>query len=75
MATTNIKENGFETLIVDWLRDRNGYEEGTNADYDREHAVDVTRLFRFLNDTQPEEMEKLQVATSEIKSMPINGAQ
>ena len=64
---TNIKENGFETLIVDWLRDQNGYEEGTNADYDREHAVDVTRLFRFLNDTQPEEMEKLQVATSEIK--------
>ena len=64
---TNIKENGFETLIVDWLRDRNGYEEGTNADYDREHAVDATRLFRFLHDTQPEEMEKLQVATSEIK--------
>lgn len=24
---TNIKENGFETLIVDWLRDRNGYED------------------------------------------------
>ena len=34
---TNIKENGFETLIVDWLRDRTGYEEGTNADYDREY--------------------------------------
>ena len=41
---TNIKENGFETLIVDWLRDRNGYEEGTNADYDREHLIDKCQI-------------------------------
>ena len=41
---TNIKENGFETLIVDWLRDRNGYEEGTNADYNQEHLIDKRQI-------------------------------
>lgn len=44
MATTNIKENGFETLIVDWLRDQNGYEEGTNADYDQERLIDKYQI-------------------------------
>ena len=30
---TNTKESGLEALIVKWLVDHNGYEEGTNADY------------------------------------------
>ena len=45
---TNIKECGFETLIVNWLVEQNGYEEGTNADYNKEYAIDENRLFRFL---------------------------
>lgn len=64
---TDTKEHGLETLIVDWLRDQNGYEQGENTDYDRDHAIDVTRLFRFLYATQPEEMAKLQIGSSEIK--------
>ena len=64
---TDTSEKSLETLIVDWLRDQNGYEQGENADYDRDHAIDVTRLFRFLNTTQPEEMAKLQLDASEIK--------
>ena len=28
---TNTRENGLETLIVKWLVEQNGYEEGTNA--------------------------------------------
>ena len=67
MPITDTKECGLETLIVEWLRDKNGYEQGENADYDREHAIDATRLFRFLNATQPEEMAKLQLDSSEIK--------
>ena len=53
MAFTNTRENGFETLIVNWLVEHNGYEEGSNADYNKEYAIDETRLFRFLQDTQP----------------------
>ena len=52
MAFTNIKENGLEALIVKWLVEHNDYEQGTNTDYNREYAVDETRLFRFLQDTQ-----------------------
>lgn len=58
---TNTKESGLETLIVKWLVEHNGYEEGTNADYNKEYAIDETRLFRFLKDTQPEQMDKLGV--------------
>ena len=64
---TNTKEDGFETLIVKWLVEHNGYEEGTNADYNKEYAIDETRLFHFLQDTQPTEIEKLGVFRSEVK--------
>lgn len=67
MAFTNTQENGFEALIVNWLVEHNGYEQGDNADYNREYAVDETRLFRFLQDTQPEAMEKLGVFKADIK--------
>ena len=32
MAFTNTKESGRESLIVKWLVEQNGYEEGTNAE-------------------------------------------
>lgn len=67
MAFTNTKESGLEALIVKWLVDQNGYEQGTNADYNREYAVDETRLFRFLKDTQPDSLEKLGVFKSDLK--------
>ncbi|OLR67642.1 type I restriction endonuclease subunit R [Intestinimonas butyriciproducens] len=67
MSFTNTKESGLETLIVKWLVEHNGYEEGSNADYNKEYAIDETRLFRFLKDTQPDQMDKLGVFKSEQK--------
>ena len=67
MAFTNTRENGFEALIVNWLVEHNGYEEGNNTDYNKEYAIDETRLFRFLQDTQPTQMGKLGVFQSEQK--------
>lgn len=67
MAFTDKTEKGFETIIVNWLVDQNSYEQGTNDDYSKEYAVDETRLFRFLNDTQPREMAKLGVNNSDQK--------
>ena len=64
---TNTRENGLETLIVKWLVEKNGYEEGFNSDYNQEYAIDETRLFRFLFDTQPDEMKKLGVKDSDLK--------
>ncbi len=67
MKFTDTKEKGFETLIVDWLVQHNGYEEGANSDYDKEYAIDETRLLRFLRDTQPTEIAKLGIDASETK--------
>lgn len=67
MAFADKTEKGFETLIVNWLVDQNGYQQGTNEDYNKEYAIDETRLFRFLNDTQPKEMAKLGVNQSDQK--------
>ena len=67
MPVTNTKENGLEALIVKWLVEHNGYEEGKNPDYSKEFAIDETRLFRFLQDTQPSQMDKLGVFKSEQK--------
>ena len=47
MAFTNTREEGLEALIVKWLVEQNGYEQGTNDDYSKEYALDETRLFRF----------------------------
>ena len=69
MAFTNTKENGLESLIVKWLVEQNGYEQGTNADYNREYAIDETRLFRFLNETQPDAMNKLGVFKADMKKI------
>jgi type I restriction enzyme, R subunit len=67
MPFTNTKENGLESLIVKWLVDHNGYEHGTNEDYNRDYAIDETRLFRFLQDTQPDAVEKLGIFKADIK--------
>lgn len=67
MSFTNTKESGLESLIVKWLVEQNGYEQGTNADYNRDYAIDETRLFRFLQDTQPDSLAKLGVFKSEMK--------
>ena len=67
MKTTDTSEGGLESLIVRHLVEANGYEQGANSDYNREYAIDETRLWRFLGETQPEEMAKLGVFESEEK--------
>ena len=64
---TNTKEIGLESLIVNYLTNNNGYELGRNEDYNKDYAVDETRLLRFLHDTQPEEVEKIGILNSQHK--------
>lgn len=61
MPATDIREKEFETMIVEWLVSQNGYEQGTNGDYNKDFAVDEVRLFRFLHDTQPQKMAQLHL--------------
>lgn len=62
--STNIKEQGFETLIINHLVTVSGYEQGTNENYNKDYAIDETRLFRFLETTQPEQFEQLGLRKS-----------
>ena len=64
---TDISEHRLESLIVKWLVEHNHYEQGSNDDYSREYAIDESRLLRFLNDTQKDELTKSWVLESEQK--------
>ena len=64
---TNTKESGLEILIVDYLVNNNGYEQGKNEDYNKDYAVDETRLLRFLKETQLEELEKIGILDNQHK--------
>ena len=64
--TSNTRENGFETLIVESLKTAAGYEQGVSADYNKDYAVDEVRLFRFLTDTQPDKMAELRITESDL---------
>ena len=65
--TTNTKEIGLESLIVDYLVLKNGYEPGASADYSKEFALDETRLLRFLQETQLDKLEMLHILDSELQ--------
>jgi len=66
---TNTRESGLEALIVKWLVEHNDYEQGVSADYNREYAVDELRLFRFMEDTQPEQVAKLGIHGNGLKRL------
>lgn len=65
MPMTDISEKGLEIIITDWLVQQNGYEQGAlygYGEYNKDFAIDESRLFRFLADTQPDELAKLRLA-------------
>ena len=51
-ALTDTKEQGLETIIVNYLRDVNGYVEGTSDMYSKDVAVVKPWLEAFLVATQ-----------------------
>lgn len=58
---TDTSERGLETLIVSSLVNDAGFIEGKPEEYDRDHAVDLTHLFAFLKETQPDVVETLGI--------------
>lgn len=53
-----LSEKEYQSFIVDRLKE-NGYEVSAAKDFDRQFAVNRKDLFKFLNVTQPDKMEKL----------------
>jgi type I restriction enzyme, R subunit len=62
MPTTDTSEKGLETLIVESLVHKAGYEPGRSEDYDRDHGVDLAKLTAFLEATQPQAAGALDLA-------------
>jgi type I restriction enzyme R subunit len=60
MTPTDTSERGLESLIVAEML-AHGWLQGQPHDYDREYAVDLEHLLRFLLDTQPDSFTALQI--------------
>lgn len=55
-----LSEKEYQHFIMERLSQDNGYEIRKAVNYDRYFACDRELLFRFLNDTQPDEMATLR---------------
>lgn len=51
-------ETGLEKIIVDWLRDNNGYEQETPHAYNKDFALVDKWVERFVTETQPEKVKQ-----------------
>ena len=54
-----LSEKQYQKFILNYLKDNNGYIIRKDDNFDRLFAMDKELLFKFLNDTQPEEMTTL----------------
>ncbi|GHV17251.1 hypothetical protein FACS18949_18230 [Clostridia bacterium] len=55
------EKKDYQRLILDELRDRNGYViRNAQTDWSADYAMDTGLLFQFLADTQPDELAKLR---------------
>lgn len=51
-------ETGLEKIIVDWLRDKNGYEQETPHAFNKDFALVDSWVERFVTETQPEKVKQ-----------------
>ena len=57
----NTTEKGLEDIIVDYLRDVNGYNQGSSAEYNKTYALLPDRVEAFIRKTQAEKADELRV--------------
>ena len=68
-----LTEKQYQHFIMDYLKENNGYVIRKDKEYDRLHAMDREMLFKFLNDTQPDEMDALRkVYKQDLEETLIN---
>ena len=57
MDNNDLKERDFEAYIEYWLLTEGGYTKGNQATYDKERAIDLKTLIKFLRLTQTKKWE------------------
>lgn len=60
MAQTELLEKNLEADIEKYLITEGGYSKGTQGTYDKEKAIDLDTLIRFIKDSQPKMWEKFE---------------
>ena len=55
-----LSEKDYQRYILEYLEKNNHYVIRNNSNFDRYFALDREMLFKFLQDTQPDEMEELK---------------
>lgn len=64
--TTDTSEKNLETILVNYLRDVHGYEEGVSENYNKDYALDTERVKRFILTTQKKKAENTACFASEM---------
>lgn len=54
---TDTSEKKLETILVSYLTDKQGYEQGVSDDYNKSYALDTERVKRFVLSTQKQKVE------------------
>ena len=68
-----LSEKQYQHFIMNYLKQHNGYIVRTDKNYDRLFAMDKEMLFKFLNDTQPDEMAILsKIYKGELETTLVN---
>lgn len=62
--STDMSERGLEDIIVDYLREVNGYNQGSSKEYSTKYALLPERVEAFIRATQPDKLEELHVFDS-----------
>lgn len=65
---TDISEKELETILVSYLRDHQGYEEGVSSDYNKEFGLDTERVKRFILSTQKKRWRTRRVSLLLLKN-------
>ena len=60
MTPEGLKEHNLEADIERYLITEGGYTKGNQATYDKEKAIDLDTLIRFIKDSQPKAWEKFE---------------
>lgn len=63
---TDTSEKNLETILVNYLRDVQGYEEGVSENYDKDYALDTERVKRFILSTQKKKAENTACFANEM---------
>lgn len=63
---TDTSEKNLETILVSYLRNVQGYEEGLSENYNKDYALDTERVKRFILSTQKKKAENTACFASEV---------